>query len=73
MLTQVQNPRHGIMKKTFPSAEDLDALSQKLEKLSSFKVSILRATSFGTVDWEKKDGKWAGGVTEGKGLPAAPS
>ena len=61
------------MKKTFPSAEDLDALSQKLEKLLSFKVSILRATSFGTVDFEKKDGKWTGGVTEGKGVADAPS
>jgi hypothetical protein len=61
------------MKKTFPSNDDLNELSKKLEKLSSFKVSILRATSFGTVDFEKKDGEWAGGVTEGKGLPAALS
>ena len=70
---QVQNPRHGVMTKTFPSDEDLNELSKNLEKLSSFKVSILRATSFGTVDYERKDGKWTGGVTEGKGLPAAPS
>ena len=61
------------MGKTFPSAEDMDALSSKCEKLSSFKVNILRATSFGTVEWEKKDSKWSGGVTEGKGVVAAPS
>ena len=73
VYVQVQNPRHGVMKKTFPSDEDLNELSKKLEKLSSFKVNILRATSFGTVDYERKDGKWVGGVTEGKGLPAAPS
>lgn len=60
------------MKKTFPSEDDLTSLNGKLEKLSSFKVSILRATSFCTVDFEKKDGKWSGGVTEGKGVPGPP-
>ncbi|KAK3710227.1 hypothetical protein LTR37_010448 [Vermiconidia calcicola] len=67
---EVQNPRHGIMGKTFPSAEDMQALSSKCEKLSALSVNILRAPSFGTVDWENKDGKWTGGVTEGKGVPA---
>ena len=61
------------MGKTFPTADDMDALSSKCEKISSFKVSILRATSFGGVEWEKKDGKWTGGVIEGKGVTAAPS
>ncbi len=61
------------MGKTFPSAEDMQSLSSKCEKLTSFNVSILRAPSFGTVDWAKKDGKWVGGVSEGKGLPAPPS
>ena len=60
------------MAKTFPSAEDMDALSSKCEKLSSLTVSILRAASFGNVEWERKDSKWAGGVKEGKGLPVAP-
>ena len=71
ILIQVQNPRYGVMGKTFPSADDLNALSSKCEKLSSFKVNILRATSFGGVDWEKTEGKWTGGVIEGKGVAAA--
>ena len=61
------------MGKTFPSAEDMNAFSTKCEKLSSFKVNILRATSFGTVEWEKNGSKWSGGVTEGKGVAAAPA
>lgn len=73
MIIQVQNPRHGTMAKTFPSAEDMQSWSSKAEKLSAFSVSILRAPSFGTVDWAKKDGKWVGGVSEGKGVPAGPS
>ncbi|KAK5163380.1 uncharacterized protein LTR77_010753 [Saxophila tyrrhenica] len=69
---EVQNPRHGVMGKTFPSAEEMKSLSSKCEKMSAFSVSILRAPNFGTVEWAKKDGEWAGGVTEGKGVPAAP-
>lgn len=60
------------MAKTFPSSDDMQALSSKCEKLSSLNVSVLRAASFGTVDWERKDDKWVGGVSEGKGQPAAP-
>ncbi|KAK3114701.1 hypothetical protein LTR53_006712 [Teratosphaeriaceae sp. CCFEE 6253] len=66
----LQNPKSGVLAKSFPSAEDLIALGAKCEKLTSFKASILRTTSFGSVDWEKKDGKWSGGVTEGKGVAA---
>lgn len=64
---QVQNPRSGVIAKSFPSADDMDALSKKCSKLSSFKANILRTTSFGTVEWERKSGKWIGGVKEGKG------
>jgi len=60
------------MAKTFPSSDDMEALSAKCAKLSSFKANVLRTTSFGTVDWEKKDGKWSGGVQESKGQ-AVPS
>ena len=51
----------------------MDALSKKCEKLSVVKADVLKTTSFGAVDWERKDGKWTGGVTEGKGVEAAPS
>jgi hypothetical protein len=61
------------MGKTFPSAEDMDALSSKCEKLSSLNVNILRSASFGGVEWAKKEGKWSGGVKEGKGVAADPS
>lgn len=54
------------MGKTFPSAEDLKALSTKLEKLSGFKANILKTTSMATVAFEKKDGSWTGGATESK-------
>ncbi len=47
--------------------------SKAFEKLSSFTVSILRATDFGTVEWKRKGDKWEGGVVEGKGSPAAPA
>ncbi|GAB7359558.1 hypothetical protein MBLNU230_g6746t1 [Neophaeotheca triangularis] len=64
----MQNPRSGVLSKTFPSIEDMDALSSKCGKLTSFKVNVLRTTSLGTVEWERKDGKWTGGVKEGKGV-----
>ena len=66
---QGQNPRNQMMMKTFPTAADLQGLSRKLEKLSSFKANILRTSTMGAVDWERKDGRWEGGVQEGKGVP----
>ncbi|KAK5717115.1 hypothetical protein LTR15_009004 [Elasticomyces elasticus] len=66
----LQNPKSGVLAKSFPSAEDMAALSDKCDKLNSFKANVLRTTSFGVVEWEKKDGKWVGGVTEGKGVAA---
>ncbi len=61
------------MRKTFPSAEALESLSEKLEKLSSFKANILKTTSMAMVDFEKKDGKWTGNVSEGQGVTAHES
>ena len=68
-LIQVQNPRSDVLAKTFPSAADMEALSSKCEKLSSFKANVLRTTSFGTVEWDRKNGKWSGGAIEAKGVP----
>lgn len=69
----MQNPRHQTIAKTFPSELDMKEWSKAFEKLSSFTVSILRATDFGTVEWKRKGDKWEGGVVEGKGSPAAPA
>ncbi|KAF2767900.1 hypothetical protein EJ03DRAFT_328780 [Teratosphaeria nubilosa] len=69
---EVQNTRSTTLSKTFPTSDDMDTLSNKCSKLSSFKANVLRTTRFGTVDWEKKDGKWSGGVTDGKGVEAPP-
>ncbi|TKA73468.1 hypothetical protein B0A55_05956 [Friedmanniomyces simplex] len=62
----LQNPRSGVLAKSFPSAEEMTALNEKCPKLNSFKANVLRTNSFGTVEFERKDGKWTGGVTEGK-------
>jgi hypothetical protein len=43
----------------------MDALTKKCDKLSALRANVLRTTSFGTVAWERKDGKWTGGVKEG--------
>ncbi|EME38977.1 hypothetical protein DOTSEDRAFT_75620 [Dothistroma septosporum NZE10] len=67
---EVQNPRSGVMAKTFPSAEDLETLSKKCEKLSAFKANVLRTTSMGSVEWERKDGGWDGGVKLANGVVA---
>lgn len=69
---KVQNPRSGVLEKTFPSVADLDAMCKTSEKLASFKANVLRTTALGTVEWTKKDGgSWEGGVQEGKGLNLA--
>ncbi|SMR61885.1 unnamed protein product [Zymoseptoria tritici ST99CH_1E4] len=64
---EVQSPRHATLETTFPASADLDALSKRCEKLSSFKANVLRTKTLGTVDWKKKDGQWVGGVKEGTG------
>jgi hypothetical protein len=70
-IPQLQNPRAGVLAKSFPSADDIMALNRKCPKLTSFKASVLRTTSFGSVNWEKKDNKWSGGVKEGQRVRAS--
>ncbi|KAK3674335.1 hypothetical protein LTR78_005804 [Recurvomyces mirabilis] len=62
----LQNPRSGVLATSFPSASDMEALSKKCPNLKTFKVSVLRTTSFGALEWERKDGKWKGGLAEAK-------
>lgn len=50
------------MAKTFPDVFDMNRLSEKLSKLSNFKANVLRTVTLGTIEWEKVDGKWKGGV-----------
>lgn len=40
----------------------MNSLSEKLQKLSSFKANVLRTKTLGEIDWEKVDSKWKGGV-----------
>jgi len=70
-LAQVQNPRSEVMKKTFPSIDDMNALASKCSKLASFKANVLRTTKFGSVEWNRKDSKWSGGVQETKEVAKA--
>lgn len=67
---EVQNPRKQTLAKTFPDVFDMNRLSEKLPKLSSFKANVLRTKTLGEIEWEKVESKWKGGVKEGKGLPA---
>lgn len=70
---QVQNPKSNVVGKTFPSAADMDDLSKKCDKLTALRANVLRTTSFGTVAWERKDGKWTGGVKQGTAAAEAAS
>lgn len=58
----MQNPRKQVLAKTFPDVFDMNRLSEKLSKLSNFKANVLRTVTLGTIEWEKVDGKWKGGV-----------
>lgn len=40
----------------------MNRLSEKLSKLSNFKANVLRTVTLGTIEWEKVEGKWKGGV-----------
>ncbi|EME87075.1 uncharacterized protein MYCFIDRAFT_86499 [Pseudocercospora fijiensis CIRAD86] len=51
----IQNPRHQVLEKTFPDVWDMNKLSEKQEKLASFKANVLRTTTLGTIDWERVD------------------
>lgn len=47
----------------------MDELSTHLPRLESFRMTILRASSFGSVEWTRSpgsDGKWTGGLIEGR-------
>lgn len=50
------------MEQALPTKADMEALSKKNDKLSSFKANVLRSKTLGTVTWEKKDDKWTGGA-----------
>lgn len=63
----MQNPKAEALQKAFPNEEDMKTLAKKCSKLSSFKANVLRTTSMGTVDWEKKGDAWKGGVQQGSG------
>lgn len=58
----MQNPRKQVLAKTFPDVFDMNRLSEKLSKLSNFKANVLRTVTLGTIEWEKVEGKWKGGV-----------
>ncbi|KAI5203954.1 hypothetical protein E4T39_03882 [Aureobasidium subglaciale] len=62
----LQNPKHKAFENTFPSSSDISALAEKCKRLTSFKADILRSTVMQTIDWEKKDGEWEGGVRAAK-------
>ncbi|WPG99034.1 Hypothetical protein R9X50_00183900 [Acrodontium crateriforme] len=64
---EVQNPRSGVLGKTFPSATDMEALSAQCSQMNVFEASVLRTTTFGAVKWKQDNGQWTGGVTNGKG------
>ncbi|KAK5143494.1 hypothetical protein LTR04_001874 [Oleoguttula sp. CCFEE 6159] len=64
----VSNPTHRspTFARTFPSKEDMAALSKKCPKLDSFKATVLKTISMGAVEWTKgEDGEWKGGVVDG--------
>lgn len=46
-----------------PSHAEMISLSEKCEKLNSFKANVLRTTSWASVEWTKTDGMWEGGVS----------
>ncbi|KAK2769776.1 hypothetical protein FQN53_005918 [Emmonsiellopsis sp. PD_33] len=68
----------SILEKVFPSATDMALLSKHAPKLESFRMSILRAASFGHVEWNRSipgavsgsggtivtDGGWVGGISK---------
>ncbi|KAK5107748.1 hypothetical protein LTR62_000724 [Meristemomyces frigidus] len=62
----LQDPRSGVLAQSFPSAADMETLSKKCTKLKGFKVTVLRTITFGTLAWEREDGRWKGGFVEGK-------
>jgi hypothetical protein len=64
MWQQVSNPKRRALQNAFPSGEDMKRLTEKCKNLNSFKASILRTNSMGTVEWTKEEGSsvWKGGI-----------
>ncbi|THX16562.1 hypothetical protein D6D13_01157 [Aureobasidium pullulans] len=58
----IQNIKHKAFENTFPSASEIQTLGEKCKRLSSFKADILRSSAMQTIEWEKKDDKWSGGI-----------
>jgi len=50
------------LEKVFPKLQDIKALSEKCKNMNSFKANVLRTTSWGSIEWEKKGEEWEGGV-----------
>ncbi|PGH09870.1 hypothetical protein AJ79_05597 [Helicocarpus griseus UAMH5409] len=58
----------SILEKVFPSAADMALISKYSPRLESFRMTILRAASFGYVEWNKVEGtsdEWVGGIKSG--------
>ncbi|RWR00184.1 hypothetical protein C8Q69DRAFT_490038 [Paecilomyces variotii] len=56
-----------VLKQIFPSQSDMSDLLAHLPRLETFKMTILRASSFGSVEWTRSpDGSWNGGLVQGK-------
>ncbi|THX19735.1 hypothetical protein D6D17_01112 [Aureobasidium pullulans] len=62
----IQNIKHKAFESTFPSASEIQTLGEKCKRLSSFKADILRSSAMQTIEWEKKDDKWSGGIKAAK-------
>ncbi|KAG9737303.1 hypothetical protein KCU73_g10030, partial [Aureobasidium melanogenum] len=62
----LQNVKHKAFENTFPSQAEIKALGEKCKRLTSFKADILRSSAMQTIEWEKKDDKWSGGVKAAK-------
>ncbi|KAI4717058.1 hypothetical protein E4T48_06750 [Aureobasidium sp. EXF-10727] len=62
----IQNIKHKAFENTFPSQSEIEALGEKCKRLTSFKADILRSSAMQTIEWEKKDDKWSGGVKAAK-------
>jgi len=66
-ISQINSTRQKSMEKAFPDKADMEKLSEKCEKLTSFKANVLRSKTLWIVEWEKVDGKWTGGVKSNMG------
>ncbi|TIA20201.1 hypothetical protein D6C81_04369 [Aureobasidium pullulans] len=62
----IQNIKNKAFENTFPSASEIKTLGEKCKRLSSFKADILRSSAMQTIEWEKKDDKWSGGIKAAK-------